>query len=262
MTDIVARAGASVGSLYHHFSGKADLYLALFDELQSARPSGPAPRCAGRRDAGVTDPMGLFLAGARAYLDGCIDQRELAAAVLRGRRAAGVRAGLAAAAAGLGEQEHRVLRPQRRAAGRGGGHRDDRRHDAGGVGVARAAADSARAQLIADGVISVLSRLEIRRRPGCCVAGACWARRCEACGPARARRCGAGSRARTGCPGWPLSLRWAIAAASLALAPSSHSSQMAARRSPRSHSSSDCSRVRPPASSRLTSSVSWSRACS
>src|SRR3954449_10605012 len=35
VTDIVARAGASVGSLYHHFSGKADLYLTLFEEFQT-----------------------------------------------------------------------------------------------------------------------------------------------------------------------------------------------------------------------------------
>src|SRR6266496_2375074 len=33
VTEIVTRAGASVGSLYHHFSGKADLYLTLFEEL-------------------------------------------------------------------------------------------------------------------------------------------------------------------------------------------------------------------------------------
>ena len=33
VTEIVTRAGASVGSLYHHFSGKAQLYLALFEEL-------------------------------------------------------------------------------------------------------------------------------------------------------------------------------------------------------------------------------------
>ncbi|HMG62450.1 MAG TPA: helix-turn-helix domain-containing protein, partial [Streptosporangiaceae bacterium] len=34
VTDIVARAGASVGSLYHHYSGKAELYFALFEELR------------------------------------------------------------------------------------------------------------------------------------------------------------------------------------------------------------------------------------
>src|SRR6266496_63885 len=30
VTEIVTRAGASVGSLYHQFSGKAELYLTLF----------------------------------------------------------------------------------------------------------------------------------------------------------------------------------------------------------------------------------------
>ena len=42
VTDIVAKAGASVGSLYHHFSGKADLYLTLFEEFQTASRSAPA----------------------------------------------------------------------------------------------------------------------------------------------------------------------------------------------------------------------------
>src|SRR5512143_18015 len=32
VADVVARAGASVGSLYHHFGGKADLYLALYED--------------------------------------------------------------------------------------------------------------------------------------------------------------------------------------------------------------------------------------
>jgi len=48
VTEIVARAGASVGSLYHHFTGKADLYVTLFEGV----PPGPGlagapggPRC-------------------------------------------------------------------------------------------------------------------------------------------------------------------------------------------------------------------------
>jgi AcrR family transcriptional regulator len=84
VTDIVALAGASVGSLYHHFSGKADLYLALFDELQNEyelRTRAAVRRC---RDEGVTDPMRLLLAGARGYLDVCMEQRELAGMFARG----------------------------------------------------------------------------------------------------------------------------------------------------------------------------------
>ncbi len=77
VTDIVAQAGASVGSLYHHFTGKADLYLTLFEEFHEdlAEQARAAVRAA--RNAGVADPKLLFLAGARSYLDGCFEQREL-----------------------------------------------------------------------------------------------------------------------------------------------------------------------------------------
>ena len=36
ITDIVERAGSSVGSLYHHFGGKSELFLALYQEHQFA----------------------------------------------------------------------------------------------------------------------------------------------------------------------------------------------------------------------------------
>ncbi|MQA85372.1 MAG: TetR family transcriptional regulator [Streptosporangiales bacterium] len=77
VTGIVARAGASVGSLYHHFSGKAELYLALFDEFQRRQQerTGTAIRTA--RDGGESDPMRLFIAAARAYLDGCLAEHDL-----------------------------------------------------------------------------------------------------------------------------------------------------------------------------------------
>lgn len=77
VTGIVNRAGASVGSLYHHFSGKADLYLTLFEEL--SRDHAERTRSAVRRarDAGTSDPKQLFLVGAREYLDVCVEQREL-----------------------------------------------------------------------------------------------------------------------------------------------------------------------------------------
>jgi AcrR family transcriptional regulator len=77
VTDIVNKAGASVGSLYHHFSGKADLYLALFEELNRELAERIRHATRGARDAGITDPQQLFLVGAREYLDVCMDQREL-----------------------------------------------------------------------------------------------------------------------------------------------------------------------------------------
>lgn len=84
ITDIVALAGASVGSLYHHFTGKADLYLALYGELNDAHEARTRAHVRTSREAGVTDPMRLLLAGARGYLDVCIEQREMAAMFARG----------------------------------------------------------------------------------------------------------------------------------------------------------------------------------
>ncbi|GIH28915.1 hypothetical protein Aph01nite_72250 [Acrocarpospora phusangensis] len=84
VTDVVQRAGASVGSLYHHFSGKADLYQALFEDFQARQTQRTKQAVQLARADGETDPMPLFLAGARAYLDGCLAERDLAALFLRG----------------------------------------------------------------------------------------------------------------------------------------------------------------------------------
>lgn len=84
VSDIVTLAGASVGSLYHHFSGKADLYLTLFEELSSEHSERTRAAVRTIRGTGVNDPMQLFLAGARAYLDVCIEQRQLAGMFARG----------------------------------------------------------------------------------------------------------------------------------------------------------------------------------
>ncbi|MGI5492518.1 TetR/AcrR family transcriptional regulator [Microtetraspora malaysiensis] len=84
VTDVVARAGASVGSLYHHFSGKADLYLTLFEDFQSRQTQRTRHAIQEARSRGASEPMPLFLAGARAYLDGCLAERDLTALFLRG----------------------------------------------------------------------------------------------------------------------------------------------------------------------------------
>ncbi len=84
VTDIVNRAGASVGSLYHHFSGKADLYLTLFEELNNDHAERTRAAIRRARDAGITDPQQLFLIGAREYLDMCVEQRELFRLFVRG----------------------------------------------------------------------------------------------------------------------------------------------------------------------------------
>ena len=77
VTDIVAKAGASVGSLYHHFTGKADLYLTLFEEFHADQAEQARTTVRAARVAGVGDPKLLFVAAAGSYLDGCFEQREL-----------------------------------------------------------------------------------------------------------------------------------------------------------------------------------------
>src|ERR1017187_5794349 len=70
VTDVVARAGASVGSLYHHFTGKADLYFTLFEDFHQSQAQRARSAVRAARDAGVAGPQQRFLARARAYLDG------------------------------------------------------------------------------------------------------------------------------------------------------------------------------------------------
>ena len=66
IADVVAGAGASVGSLYHHFGGKAELYLALFEDDQQRQEARAASSVRAARAQGGTDPVELFLAGSRA----------------------------------------------------------------------------------------------------------------------------------------------------------------------------------------------------
>lgn len=84
VTDIVAKAGASVGSLYHHFNGKADLYLTLFEEFQTRQEERTREAIHTVRDAGETDSMKLFVAGARAYLNGCLEERDVSRLFISG----------------------------------------------------------------------------------------------------------------------------------------------------------------------------------
>jgi AcrR family transcriptional regulator len=77
VADVVRRAGSSVGSLYHHFGGKTELFLALWEEAQAAHEEGAATAVAKAREAGETDPLELFVAGARAFLEVAWEHRDL-----------------------------------------------------------------------------------------------------------------------------------------------------------------------------------------
>ena len=89
IADVVARAGASVGSLYHHFGGKAELYLALFDDYQTQQETRAAAAVREARLKGALDPLELFLVGSRSYLAGCWAERDLARLFLAGGGPAG-----------------------------------------------------------------------------------------------------------------------------------------------------------------------------
>ncbi len=78
IADIVERAESSVGSLYHHFGGKSELFLALWQEHQLAYEQAASTAVAAARKSGVSDPADLFAAGARAYLEGSWQRRDLA----------------------------------------------------------------------------------------------------------------------------------------------------------------------------------------
>jgi AcrR family transcriptional regulator len=78
IADVVERAGSSVGSLYHHFGGKSELFLALWQEHQLAHEEAASKAVAAARQAGVTDSTELFCTGARAFLEGSWQRRDLA----------------------------------------------------------------------------------------------------------------------------------------------------------------------------------------
>jgi AcrR family transcriptional regulator len=79
VASVVERAGSSVGSLYHHFGGKAELFLALWEDWQSSLESRAATAVAEARQRGERRPMTLFLTGARSFLAGAWDERALGA---------------------------------------------------------------------------------------------------------------------------------------------------------------------------------------
>ena len=84
IADVVERAGSSVGSLYHHFGGKAELFVALWQDHQDAQEQRAVSAVAKERAAGEEDPLALFIAGARAFLDGSWEHRDVASLFMTG----------------------------------------------------------------------------------------------------------------------------------------------------------------------------------
>jgi AcrR family transcriptional regulator len=84
VADVVERAGSSVGSLYHHFGGKAELFLALWEDHQIAHEEAAAAAVAALREAGETNPLELFIAGAQAFLEGSWQRRDVVRLLMDG----------------------------------------------------------------------------------------------------------------------------------------------------------------------------------
>jgi AcrR family transcriptional regulator len=77
IAEIVERAGSSVGSLYHHFGGKSELFIALWEQHQHAHEDAASKAVADAREKGVTDSGQLFEIGSRAFLHGSWQRRDL-----------------------------------------------------------------------------------------------------------------------------------------------------------------------------------------
>ncbi len=67
--EIVRAAGVTRGALYHHFAGKADLFSAVYEDVERRL----VEQIAQSAMASATDPLQALLAGARAFLDACED---------------------------------------------------------------------------------------------------------------------------------------------------------------------------------------------
>jgi AcrR family transcriptional regulator len=78
VAEVVSRAGSSVGSMYHHFGGKADLFLALHDGYQARQEERADAAVREVLMAGERNSVRLFAAGARAFMQGAWDERDLA----------------------------------------------------------------------------------------------------------------------------------------------------------------------------------------
>ena len=87
MADVVAVSGASIGSIYHHFGGKSELFLAIFEQMADAvdRRIDAAMRQAGDR----LDGRRVFELHVRAYLEAMWDNRRLAMVLTSGDTPAG-----------------------------------------------------------------------------------------------------------------------------------------------------------------------------
>jgi AcrR family transcriptional regulator len=91
MADVVAGSAASIGSIYHHFGGKNELFLAIFEQMANAvdRRIDAAMEQAGFEAGTDADPRRIFEIHVRAYLEAMWENRRLARVLTSGDTPAG-----------------------------------------------------------------------------------------------------------------------------------------------------------------------------
>src|SRR6516164_3359363 len=67
--EIVRSAGVTRGALYHHFAGKAELFEAVYEDVERELVGTIADSLM----ATATDPLQALHAGTRAFLEACED---------------------------------------------------------------------------------------------------------------------------------------------------------------------------------------------
>jgi AcrR family transcriptional regulator len=87
MADVVAGSGASIGSIYHHFGGKSELFLAIFEQMANAVDR--RIEAAMEHADGGASPRRIFELHVRAYLEAMWENRRLARVLTSGDTPAG-----------------------------------------------------------------------------------------------------------------------------------------------------------------------------
>jgi len=87
MADVVAGSGASIGSIYHHFGGKNELFLAIFEQMANAVDRHIER--AMEQEGEDADPRRIFELHVRAYLEAMWENRRLARVLTSGDTPAG-----------------------------------------------------------------------------------------------------------------------------------------------------------------------------
>lgn len=89
VVEITQLAGISVGSLYYHFGGKQEIFLAIHEDYVRRQDQRVRDALHIVRAAGVTDPRRLFLVGTRAYLSGIWEDRDVSRVLADGETPSG-----------------------------------------------------------------------------------------------------------------------------------------------------------------------------